>query len=153
MGRTIGIILALLIAAAAARSCENQPEATTQARSEPAGQAPAPLTPPPASESEEPIPVTSDPASYSLLRARTLPSGNLEVLTRRDGKSGTSYSRREIDCAAGTFRYVGEGDTREQAEEDGPNPGDMGPLMEPSISSETAIYVCAREGRPRPPVL
>jgi hypothetical protein len=87
------------------------------------------------------------------LRARALPSGNLEVLTRRDGRSGTSFSRREIDCTAGTFRYLGEGDTREQAEEDAPNSGGMTPLTERSISSETAIYVCAREGRPRPPVL
>src|SRR5947209_2415714 len=65
------------------------------------------------------IPSPSDPgASYRILKIGTLKGGNLEVLSRRDGRSGTSFARREIDCAAYTYRYLGEGDTRAEAEHD-----------------------------------
>lgn len=96
-------------------------------------------------ETGEVIPVTSDPgATYSLLRWSTLPGGNREALTRRDGRSGTSYARREIDCEARTFRYLGEGDTEAEAEVDSPDPGKMGELVPLSISAEVADYVCGK---------
>lgn len=108
---------------------------------EPAEQA-RPATVP---EEGEAIPVTSDPgATYHLLRWSTMPGGNREALTRRDGRSGTSYARREIDCEARTFRYLGEGDTRAEAEVDAPNPGGMGELVPPSISAQVADYVCGK---------
>jgi hypothetical protein len=95
----------------------------------------------------ESFPVRSDTAQYRLLRQRTLSNGHLEVLTERTGSSGTSYARREIDCDAGTFRYLGEGDTQAEAEQDGPKPGAMGKLIYPSISSETAQFACAKTGK------
>jgi hypothetical protein len=90
------------------------------------------------------IPVTSDPgsATYYLIRWSTKSNGNREALTRREGRSGTSYARREIDCAARTFRYLGEGDTRAEAEADAPDPGNMGELVPGSISTEVADFVC-----------
>ena len=94
----------------------------------------------------EPIPVEGDPAGakYQLLRWTEMPNGNREALTRRDGTSGTSYARREIDCASRRFRYLGEGDTRREAEADAPNLGEMAELVPGSISSEVADFVCAQ---------
>lgn len=89
------------------------------------------------------IPVSSDPrASYRLLRKSRLANSNLEVLTRRDGPSGTSFARREINCGDMTFRYLGEGDTLEEAEKDGPNPGELSEAMSTSISGEVARFAC-----------
>jgi hypothetical protein len=101
----------------------------------------------PVSPAGECFPVNSDTAKYRLLGQRTLPNGNLEVLTERTGTSGTSFARREIDCDAGTFRYLGEGDTQDEAERDSPNPGAMGILIYPSISSETAEFACGKAGK------
>lgn len=89
-----------------------------------------------------PIPVTSDSANYYLLRWEGMPNGNREALTRRDGRSGTSYARREINCRAKAFRYLGEGDTRAEAEADAPNRGPMAELVPGSISSEVSEFVC-----------
>jgi len=102
---------------------------------------------PPNTEGES-ISVPSDPgATYRLLRWSRLPNGNLEAVTRRDGRSGTSFARREIDCDAMTFRYLGEGDTLEQASADSPNPGEMGELTTQSISTYVSEFVCRKAGR------
>jgi hypothetical protein len=92
------------------------------------------------------IPVPGDPARavYQLVRMRTMSNGHLETLTRRDGSSGTSYARREIDCRRMEFRYLGEGDTKAEAEEDSPNPGKMSELTPHSISTEISEYLCAK---------
>jgi hypothetical protein len=94
----------------------------------------------------EPIPVPGDPAhaSYQLVRWSEMPNGHRESFTHRDGTSGTSYARREIDCSKRQFRYLGEGDTRQEAEEDLSNPGKMAELVPGSISSEVADFVCAK---------
>lgn len=93
----------------------------------------------------EPIEVTSDPrATYQLLQSSNLPNGNLEVLTRREGPSGVSFARREIDCGDMTFRYLGEGDTVGEAKQDSPNIGAMSEAMSTSISGEVARSVCTK---------
>jgi len=88
------------------------------------------------------ISVPSDPrAAYELISRSTLPNGRLSVVTKRSGPSGVSYSRREIDCRAMTFRYTGEGDTPAQL--DRPyGKGAMGPLTPQSISTYVAQSVC-----------
>jgi hypothetical protein len=92
------------------------------------------------------IPVRGDPvrATYQLLSWSELPNGHRVALTRRDGRSGTSYARREIDCRGRGFRYLGEGDTRQQAEADSPNPGPMAELVPGSISTEISEFVCRK---------
>jgi hypothetical protein len=75
---------------------------------------------------------------------RRLAGGHLEVLSQRTGPSGTSYARREIDCRAETFRYLGEGDNRAEAERDSPNPGPMTALTGTSASSDVATEACVR---------
>ena len=83
-------------------------------------------------------------ASYRILRINAIEGGNLEVLSRRDGPSGTSFARREIDCRSYTYRYLGEGDTQEEAEIDTSNIGTMSALTGTSASSDAANAACKR---------
>lgn len=55
--------------------------------------------------------VPSDPkADYYLLEL--LPMGNnLSIVNRREGPSGQSFSKREINCRTTEFRYLGDGNT------------------------------------------
>jgi hypothetical protein len=92
----------------------------------------------------KPIDVQSDPgATYRLLAKSKLPNGNLEVISRRDGPSGTSFARREVDCGSMTFRYLGEGDTLDDAKLDSPNIGEMSEAMSTSISGEISRFACS----------
>jgi len=92
-----------------------------------------------------PVKVRSDPsASYHQLSVSKLANGNLQVLTRRVGRSGTSFARREVNCRAMTFRYLGEGDTLPQALRDTPNRGQMTEAMSTSISGEVSRFACTR---------
>lgn len=91
------------------------------------------------------IPVQSDPGvSYALISSAKMANGNLEVVTQRNGSSGVSFARREIDCDTMSFRYLGEGDTLAEAEQDGPNPGEMAEAMSTSISGEVSRFACAQ---------
>lgn len=90
-------------------------------------------------------PYPSDPnARFRILSVTRLPNGNIEILNRRDGPSGTSYSRREVSCSSYTFRYLGEGDTLDEARANSPNPGPMSPLTGTSASSDVANVACER---------
>jgi hypothetical protein len=92
------------------------------------------------------IEVWSDPkATYTDEGSGTLPNGNIWITTRRDGPSGVSFARREIDCKAGEFRYTQEGDTLEGMSDDAPS--DMAPLTEGSISTLVSDYACRKHGR------
>jgi hypothetical protein len=153
MGRAITIIVVifiglLLIGKCAGRNQTSAPSPdgalkdTGMTMNEPSRPATQPAT------EGEPISVPSDPgAAYRLLRWSRLPNGHLEALSRRDGPSGTSFARREIDCGAMKFRYLGEGDTLEQALADSPNPGDMSELTPESISTYVSEFVCRKAGR------
>ena len=91
------------------------------------------------------ISAPSDPgSSYRILKIDKMSNGNLEVISRRDGPSGTSFARREVDCQGYSYRYLGEGDTREEAEIDGPNVGEMSALTGTSASSDVADAACSR---------
>lgn len=88
------------------------------------------------------ISVPSDSrAAYELVSRSPLPNGRLSVVTKRSGPSGVSYSRREIDCRAMTFRYTGDGDTLAQLDQPYAK-GKMGPLTPQSISTYVANAVC-----------
>jgi hypothetical protein len=163
MARAIAIVAVLLVALLLVGKCggseqPSQPllddglgdnvaaDEGTGDRAATAGQRAGEATPPAAEG--EPISVPSDPrASYSLLRWSRLGNGNLQAVTRREGPSGTSYARREIDCGAMTFRYLGEGGTLEESLADGPNPGRMAELTNQSISSYVSQFVCRKAGR------
>lgn len=92
------------------------------------------------------IPVWSDSkASYTDEGSGELDNGNLWIITRRDGPSGVSFSKREIDCRAETFRYLGEGDTRESISATADV--NMGQLTESSISTLVSDYACKKHRR------
>lgn len=89
------------------------------------------------------IPTPSDPgASYRILKTDKIPNGNLEVTNQRDGPPGKSFARREIDCSANTFRYLGEGDTEAEASSDSPNISEMSELTGNSASLDVANAAC-----------
>lgn len=52
-------------------------------------------------------------ASYYLTEVSSL-GGNLSIVTKRLGPIGQSFSKREIDCSANMFRYLGDGETLEE---------------------------------------
>lgn len=86
----------------------------------------------------------ADPnATYTLLSVKQGKNGRIIAMTRRAGSSGTSYSNREIDCGAQLARYIGEGDTREEAEKPASNPGDMAHLVEGSSTHAAVQAACA----------
>jgi hypothetical protein len=45
------------------------------------------------------------------MHGNVIEKGIRTVLTERQGPSGTSFSIRNFDCKAGTFRYFAEGNT------------------------------------------
>jgi hypothetical protein len=66
----------------------------------------------------------------------------VDVLTRRDAKSGTTYVLRRIDCGAREFQYLGEGTTEQQTREGHAADTKKNRLTEGSISFYVAAYAC-----------
>lgn len=93
----------------------------------------------------QPIPVPSDPiARYQALNVTRKPNGRVEILSRRDGPNGSTFSFREVDCQSGRrSRYLGTGDTREEAmRREAQNNTTLGPDFEESISWYVARFAC-----------
>lgn len=68
----------------------------------------------------------------------------VDVLTRRDAKTGTTYVLRRIDCRAREFQYLGEGTTEAQAREAHAADPTKNRLSEGSISFYVAAYACPK---------
>ena len=68
----------------------------------------------------------------------------VDVLTRRDAKTGTTYVLRRIDCGAREFQYLGEGVTEQQAREGHAADSQKNRLTEGSISFYVAAYACPK---------
>jgi hypothetical protein len=103
----------------------------------------------PSTDHGEEIPMSwIDPhARYFLLSVKPMPHDRYEALTRRQG-TGIFYARREIDChGARRFRFIGMGDTREEAQRDVPNPGEMAEPVEGSTNLGVVQYVCRKVAR------
>ena len=102
------------------------------------------LMQPYAGQAQTPIPVPSDPrAGYRLMGVTSGPYSHLIAVTRREGPSGVSFARREINCQNRQFRYLGEGATQADAMRDSPNIGAMSALTSGSISTEVSAFVCS----------
>jgi hypothetical protein len=98
----------------------------------------------------EEIPMSSiDPLSrYFLLSVKPMPHDHYEALTRREGMAGVFYARREIDChGARRFRFLGMGNTREEAQRDDPNPAEMAEPVAGSTNLGVVQYVCRKVAR------
>jgi hypothetical protein len=68
----------------------------------------------------------------------------VDILTRRDAKTGTTYVLRRIDCKAREFQYLGEGTTEAQAREGHAADTGKNRLTEGSISFYVAAYACPK---------
>lgn len=91
-----------------------------------------------------PFDVASDPrARYFLLDVKKGEGGNIIATTRREGPSGTSFARREIDCRGNKARYLGEGDTLAVTKRAGYHVGPMGDLVDGSISDVASRFACS----------
>jgi hypothetical protein len=91
---------------------------------------------------EQVVSVPTDPsAKYTILEITKRSGGMVEVTTRRAGTSGTSYSKRLVDCVNGTFKYLGEGDTIEEMKNSKPSPS-MAQLVRGSISTYVSEHAC-----------
>jgi len=87
-------------------------------------------------------------ARYFLLSVKPMPHDHYEALTRRQGGSGIFYARREIDChGARGVRFIGMGNTREEAQRDDLNLGEMAEPVEGSTNSGVVQYVCRKVAR------
>jgi len=94
----------------------------------------------------EQIAVPSDPsASYTLLEFETKPNMIAHITTQRDGRSGRSFSKREVDCGAYKFRYLGDGSTIARMNASSPDP-QLSPLIRGSISEVISSYACRKAG-------
>ncbi len=97
----------------------------------------------------QPIAVPSDSrARYEALSVTQKPNMLVEVLTRREGPSGVSFALREVDCRGDRFRYLGEGDTRQEAmRREAQKNTTLAPLFEGSISWHVARFACRSAAR------
>ncbi|MFV3370091.1 hypothetical protein ACNFH5_18140 [Pseudomonas sp. NY15435] len=103
----------------------------------------------PAAEPQRPasyLEVPSDPrGQYTVLGVSKVDYSHVQIDTLREGSSGTSYSRRLVDCGQAKIMYLGTGETLQEMERERPDPG-MVPIVEGSI----AFYVAKRACRDSP---
>jgi hypothetical protein len=100
-------------------------------------------TPPAVSEGTRiPVPWHKSTRLMALEVKRTGPD-TVEVLTRRDAKTGTTYILRRIDCRAHEFQYLGEGKTEREAREGHAADTRVNRLSENSIPFYVAAYACS----------
>jgi hypothetical protein len=87
--------------------------------------------------------VSSDPGvRYFVLQVDT--KGPLQVITtKRIGKSGTSFAKREVDCKAQTIRYLAEGDSLSDLAKGTPDKSRT-PYQPGTIAASVAHEACWR---------
>ena len=94
------------------------------------------------------IPVWSDTKARYWELERGGSDNRPTILTMRNGPSGTSYASREYNCSAHTFRYLAEGDSRNDMYVKTP-PEAFAVLVEGSISDVVGHYICNNQRTPR----
>lgn len=82
-------------------------------------------------------------ARYFLVWLQRRTDGYIEVTTRREGPSGTSYSTRLVDCRGKRFGYLADGDSLEEWRESRTKATKLGPLEPDSISYWISARGCA----------
>ncbi|MEE4675711.1 hypothetical protein V2K57_13255 [Pseudomonas alliivorans] len=90
---------------------------------------------------ETPLPVPSDTKAQYFVLERDTKGNERKITTKRAGPSGTGYSQRLVNCSAGTFKYLGDGETLQEMKASKPDVK-MAPLTEGSISSYVAEAAC-----------
>lgn len=83
---------------------------------------------------------TDSKASYTVLD-NSRDGSMATITTKREGPSGTSYSKRLYDCTAWTVKYLGDGETIEQMNNSSPDPN-MAPIVDRSIAFYIGQKAC-----------
>ncbi|QHF08636.1 hypothetical protein [Pseudomonas syringae] len=95
----------------------------------------------PAFASETKLAVPSDTKAQYFVLERDTKGNERKITTKRVGPSGTGYSQRLVNCSAGTFKYLGDGETLKEMKASKPD-GKMAPLTQGSISFYVAEAAC-----------
>ncbi len=90
---------------------------------------------------EAPISVPSDTKAQYFVLERDTKGNERKITTKRVGPSGTGYSQRLINCSAGTFKYLADGETLAEMKASKPT-GSVAPLTQGSISFYVAEAAC-----------
>jgi hypothetical protein len=142
--RTSGLsaVLALLCCVASVTGCSrDRDEAPRRAETaeRPKAEARAPTPPPP-----EFIPVSSADARYRLVSVDSAGAITV-VVTERRADDGSSFARRELRCADGTFRFTDEAANLAALDERSGD-GDFIEVSTGSTSDAILRYVCSTKG-------
>jgi len=94
-------------------------------------------------ETVEVLKIDSDPkASYYVTDTEILSEKLVEISTRREGSSGTSYAIRLVQCDPLRFGYIADGDSlNELVRDETPK---MGALVSDSISDVISRHACTK---------
>jgi hypothetical protein len=98
-------------------------------------------------QAQQEVRVPSDPgARYWVLDVAKVDGDLATITTKRQGKSGTSFARRLVDCHRYVFKYIGDADTLEEMNQQNLQ-SDWGALVNGSISDYFSRYACNATGQ------
>jgi len=80
--------------------------------------------------------IATDPKGIYVVLEKGGEGNERTILTKREGPSGTTFSKRLYNCAENTVKYLGTGDTMEAM---AASPAD--PTMAPITNSSIAYYL------------
>ena len=97
-----------------------------------------------AAAAETTLAVPSDSKAKYFVIERGGTADNPTLVTKRVGPSGTSYSKRQFDCRARTWKYLGDGETVDEMKRSKPDKN-MAPLVSGSIADYLWRDACKRK--------
>ena len=87
--------------------------------------------------------ITDGMANYYIVSSQQISSnGNLLVVSRREGISGTSFAAREVNCKTSSFRYISEGDSLDSIKSNARFDEPMAPVTFGSASYHVVMAAC-----------
>lgn len=87
------------------------------------------------------IPVPSDKGANYWLVSKASSGGLHQIVTRRNGSSGTTYSNRAYDCLRKQVMYLGDGSTLDEMRRSAPD-SIMSPIVPGSIAHYVGLAAC-----------
>ena len=86
--------------------------------------------------------IPSDPKGVYVVLEKSGEGNERTILTKREGPSGTTYSKRLYNCAENTVKYLGTGSTMEAMNASPADPN-MAPITDSSIAHYLGLKACA----------
>ena len=90
---------------------------------------------------EVPLSVPSDAKAKFFILEKGSEGALRTIVTRREGSSGTTYSKRIYNCYAQAVKYLGTGSTLEEMNKSKPDPT-MSPIVAGSIAYYVGVEAC-----------